>query len=65
MIQRTVSVPIPDKFKPLAEYSAEVARGLVHTLEYERKMNILQREFEDWKLRPTQHKDNRVIIADE
>ena len=35
------------RFQPLAVYNAEVARGIVHTREWDAKMAELQREFDE------------------
>lgn len=40
--------PMPERFKVLADYNAEVARGLVHTEDWCHYMACLQREFDDW-----------------
>ena len=37
-------------YEPLATYNSEVARGILHTPEWELKMQILQKEY-DWKMR--------------
>jgi len=39
---------MPDKFRALAEYNGEVARGIVHTEPYDYNMVKLQDEFEAW-----------------
>ncbi len=39
---------LPEKFDKLARYNSEVARGLVHTVEWAVQMNDLQREFVLW-----------------
>ena len=36
-----------DRFRGLAEYNSEVARGLVHTAVYDAKMRTLQRQYDD------------------
>lgn len=40
---------MPDKFEALAQYNAEVWRGLVHTPEWSAQMAELQREFDAWR----------------
>jgi hypothetical protein len=42
---------MPGKFDVLAAYNAEVARGIVHTPEWDAKMAGLQREFDQWASR--------------
>jgi hypothetical protein len=37
---------MPDKFNPLARYNAEVARGIMHTPEWDAQMAALQREYD-------------------
>jgi len=39
---------MPDKFHALAQYNAEIARGIVHTAEWKHRMILLQREFNAW-----------------
>ena len=39
---------MPQKFEALAVYNAEVARGIVHTPEWDARMADLQREFDHW-----------------
>lgn len=39
---------MPDKFNALARYNGEKARGLVHTEEYQRRMEQLQEEYNEW-----------------
>lgn len=39
---------VPWRFKPLVIYNSEVARGLVHTEEWQEIMTALQMEFDDW-----------------
>ena len=41
--------PMPGKFEPLAAYNAEVARGIVHTAEWDARMGRLQEEFWQWQ----------------
>lgn len=36
-----------DRFRGLAEYNAEIGRGLVHPPEYDVKMRTLQRQYDD------------------
>lgn len=38
--------PQYDRWKPLADYNAEVARGIVHTPEYDAKMAEWQKLFD-------------------
>lgn len=42
------TLELPLKFNPLTVYNAEVARGLVHTAEYDRRMGRLNDEFREW-----------------
>ena len=39
---------MPDKFRALAQYNAETARGLVHTTKWTHRMILLQRAFDAW-----------------
>jgi hypothetical protein len=39
---------LPKQFRPLEAYDAERRRGLVHTPEYEARMNQLKDEFRRW-----------------
>ena len=39
---------MPDKFIPLADYNAEVYRGITHTAEYDGLMRLLQLEWHQW-----------------
>jgi hypothetical protein len=41
--------PMPQKFETLAVYNAEVARGIVHTAEWDARMAELQQEFGQWQ----------------
>jgi hypothetical protein len=41
---------MPSRFNKLAVYNAEVARGLVHTPEWQEQMAELQREFYAWQV---------------
>ena len=41
--------PMPEKFQRLADYNAEVCRGIVHTFEWKTRMAELQEEFYDWQ----------------
>lgn len=38
----------PTEFDPLARYNSEVARGLVHTPEWQAEMAVLQQRFNEW-----------------
>lgn len=40
--------PMPVTFNELARYNAEVARGIVHTAEWDERMAKAQREFAEW-----------------
>jgi hypothetical protein len=40
--------PMPAEFGQLAAYNAEVARGIVHTAEWDAAMASLQRQFNEW-----------------
>lgn len=40
--------PLPSYFTPLAIYNAERARGVVHTPEGQKRMELLQRQFNEW-----------------
>ena len=42
---------MPEKFHPLATYSSERARGIMHTPEWDARMAELQREFDQWDTR--------------
>jgi hypothetical protein len=41
---------MPSRFDKLATYNSEVARGLVHTPEWQKQMAELQREFHAWRI---------------
>jgi hypothetical protein len=43
--------PMPGKFNALAIYNAEIARGIVHTQEWDARMAALQEEFWQWQQR--------------
>ena len=43
---------MPQKFEILAVYNAEVARGIMHTPQWDVKMADLQREFDRWQQMP-------------
>ena len=43
--------PMPDRFKALADYNGEVARGLMHTPACEAEMARLQAEYREWQIR--------------
>lgn len=40
--------PMPAKFEELAQYNAEVARGISHSAEWKARMAQLQEEFDTW-----------------
>lgn len=39
---------MPSGFEELAQYNAEVSRGLVHTPEHKERMVVLQECFDEW-----------------
>lgn len=39
---------MPAEFNPLAQYNGEIARGLVHTPEWQAQMAGLQKRFNEW-----------------
>lgn len=39
---------MPQRFKPLATYNSEVARGIVHTSQWSSRMALLQNDFDEW-----------------
>ncbi|MEK6881674.1 MAG: hypothetical protein AABY22_18790 [Nanoarchaeota archaeon] len=39
---------MPSKFNELAEYNTRVSNGIVHTKEYQKRMKILQEEYNMW-----------------
>ncbi len=39
---------MPTKFNSLAVYNSEISRGLVHTSDWQTKMEKLQEEFDAW-----------------
>lgn len=41
--------PMPYRFYELAVYNSEVARGIVHTDEWNEKMRTEREAFDDWK----------------
>lgn len=43
---------MPGKFEILAVYNGEVARGIVHTADWDARMATLQAEYEQWLQRP-------------
>jgi hypothetical protein len=46
---------MPEKFKPLATYNSEVARGVVHTPQWTAQMRMLQQEFDAWAAKIREH----------
>jgi hypothetical protein len=40
---------MPSRFEPLATYNAECGRGIVHTSEWDARMAVLQREYDEWR----------------
>ena len=42
---------MPGKFEALAVYNAEVARGIMHTPEWDARMAALQEELDQWRHR--------------
>jgi hypothetical protein len=54
---------MPDKFHALATYNSEVARGIVHTAEWDDRMAALQAEFDQWQYLAGTSDEDRIRDA--